>query len=174
MAAPNFMRRISFLDGQILHDFHLNIMQRNIAESIKEKVVKERYDMLLMTSNYDYYFCDPLVNETFKDPSSSAKLNFLTFSAHEGNWISPLLKLPEVTDEIYVYASFEDFPLSNAFIDFHYRISKESPWIQIRPDEAIPVGVNGTQYVQLMIQCRYSGNIRPTLYDYAIFSRKLM
>lgn len=172
MATPNFMKRISFLDGQILHDFHLNIMQKNIAEAIKEKVTKERYDMLLMTSDYEYYFCDPLINETYKHPDSTAALNVLTFTLYEGSWISPVLTLPEITDEIYIYANYEDYPADGALVKFYYRVAEANPWQEVAVDTPIPIA-GGTKYVQIMMDIQYTGTTRPTVYDYCVMSRKM-
>lgn len=166
-----YLKRIAFLDGQILQDFHLNIMQRNIAEAIKQKVTQERYDLLLMTSNYDYYFCEPLINETNRDTSSDALLNNLTFTVHEGSWVSTMLELPEVTDELYIYSNFEDFPENAARVKFFYRTSTGNIWREVGVDKPIPVA-GGTKYVQVKAELTYTGTIRPTLHDFAVMSRK--
>ena len=166
-----YLKRIAFLDGQILHDFHLNIMQRNIAESIKQKVTQERYDILLMTSNYDYFFCEPLIDTSNRDSSSDADLNNLTFTVHEGSWITSMLELPEVTDEIYIYANFEDFPDRNAKVKFFYRTAVTNAWREVNVDTAIPVA-GGAKYIQLKSELTYTGTVRPTLHDFALLSRK--
>lgn len=166
-----YLKRISFLDGQILHDFHLNIMQRNIAEAIKQKVTQERYDILLMTSNYDYYFCESLIDNSNRDSSSDAILNTLTYTVHEGSWVSTMLELPEITDEFYLYANFEDFPEKLARVKFFYRIATTNAWREVSVDTAIPVST-GTKYIQVKAELTYTGTVRPTLHDFAIMSRK--
>ena len=173
MSTPNYMKRIAFLDGQILHDFHLNIMQKNIAEAIKEKSMRERYDLLLMTSNYDYYFADPLINTEYRDPNSTAELNELTFTFYEGKWISKLIEIPETTPEFYFYCNYEDYPTDNAYVNFYYRTNNDSstPWTKIDPDTPIYLPGAGAKYLQIMIECVYSGTIRPVVYDYAIMTK---
>lgn len=166
-----YLKRIAFLDGQILHDFHLNIMQRNIAEAIKQKVTQERYDILLMTSSYDYYFCEPLINTDNRDASSDADLNMLTFTIHEGTWITNMLELPELTDEFYVYANFEDFPERNARVRFYYRTAVTNTWREISVDTSISVP-GRAKYIQLKAELTYTGTVRPTLHDFALLSRK--
>lgn len=166
-----YLKRIAFLDGQILHDFHLNIMQRNIAEAIKQKVTQERYDILLMTSNYDFYFCESLIDETNRDASSDAVLNTLTFTVHEGSWITPILELPEVTNEFYIYANFEDFPSRDARVKFFYRTANSNPWREVNVDTAVPIP-GGTKHIQVKAELLYTGTVRPTLYDFAIFTQK--
>lgn len=166
-----YLKRISFLNGQVLHDFHLNIMQRNIAEAIKQRVTQERYDILLMTSNYEYYFCEPLIDETNRDASSTANLNNLTFTIHEGDWVTPILELPERTDEVYIYSNFEDFPSNGAVVKFYYRVAATDTWRPINVDTATPIA-GGTKYIQLKAELAFVGTTRPTLYDFAIFTRK--
>src|SRR5690606_33184567 len=80
----DYMKRIAFLDGQVLHDFHLNRMQKNIAEAIKLKTTRERYDMYLLVSPYQMYFHDALVSEDFRHSASTATLNNLSFSFSSG------------------------------------------------------------------------------------------
>ena len=164
-----YLKRIAFLDGQVLHDFHLNIMQRNIAEAIKQKVTQERYDILLMTSNFEYYFCEPLIDESNRDPSSDALLNNLTFTIHEGSWITSMLELPEVTDEFYIYANFEDYPDSDAKLKFFYRTATTNTWREVNVDTAIPLE---TKYLQVKAELLYTGTVRPTLHDFAVMTRK--
>lgn len=164
------MKRITFLDGQTLHDFHLNIMQKNISEAIKQKTTYERYDMLMLLSPYNYYFCEPFVSNDNRHSNSTAELNPLTFSISSDEWITPLLELPENTSELYILANYEDFPASNCFVDFYYRTAETMNWIKVNVDSSIVLPTQ-TKYAQVKVHCRYTGNVRPTVYDFALMSK---
>jgi hypothetical protein len=170
MATPNYMKRITFLDGQVLHDFHLNIMQKNIAEAIKLKTTMERYDMLLLVSPYNYYFAEPFINTENRDPSSTAQLNPLTFTINADSWVTPVLELPAVTDEIYLLANFEDFPNQNSFVNFYYRTSPTNNWIKVTVDTPIYLPTP-SKFIQIKVECTYSGTVRPTVYDFAVLAK---
>ena len=161
------MKRITFLDGQILHDFHLNIMQKNIAEAIKVKTTLERYDMLLLVSPYNYYFAELFIDESNKHSDSTAQLNTLTFSINSDEWITKLLELPAATDEICIQASYEDFPEQKSFVHFYYRTSEINSWEKIDVDKPIYL-ISPTKYLQIKVHCVYDGTIRPTVYDFAV------
>ncbi|MBR2246172.1 hypothetical protein [Oceanobacillus profundus] len=165
MEAPKHMERISFLDGQILHDFHLNNMQRNIAESVKVNATKERYDILMLVSPYNFYFAEPFVNTKYRHQSSTANLNTLTFSINQDQWITPVMELPESTNEMYLYAEYVDNPEDKSFVDFYYRTGEGNNWIKVDVDT--PIYMPATKYIQLRIDCKYEGTTRPTIYDFA-------
>ncbi|WP_067924157.1 hypothetical protein [Alicyclobacillus shizuokensis] len=167
MATPNYMTRISFLDGQILHDFHLNIMQSNIAEAIKLKTTTERYDMLLLISPYNYYFAEPFVDTTNRDASSTAELDTLSFSINQDSWITPMMQLPEDASEIYLLCNKQENPDYGATVSFFYRTSSTGSWIPIEPDTQTPLGTT-TRFIQLKATCNYTGTVRPILYDFCL------
>lgn len=166
METPRHMERISFLDGQILHDFHLNNMQRNIAEAIKTKTTKERYDMLMLVSPYNYYFAEPFVSTKYRDPSSTAQLDSIRFAINQDRWVSTILELPEASEEFYLYSEFEDNEAEYSFVDFYYRTGDGNSWVPIEVDT--PIYMPSTRYFQLRIDCRYSGTTRPLVSDYAV------
>ncbi|CDQ41821.1 hypothetical protein [Virgibacillus salexigens] len=166
MDVPKHMERITFLDGQILHDFHLNNMQRNIAEFVKTKTTKERYDMLMLVSPYNYYFAEPFINNNHRDSSSTAELNSLRFSINQDQWITNFMELPVATEEFYILSEYENNPDSNSYVDFYYRTSPTNSWIKIDVDA--PVYMPLTKYFQLQVDCRYSGTTRPEVYDFAV------
>jgi hypothetical protein len=167
MATPNYMKRIAFLDGQVLHDFHLNTMQKNIAEAIKLKTMYERYDMLLLCSPYKFYFAEPFVDESYKDPSSTAVLDTLSFSIKSDSWISKLLELPATTDEIYLLANKEDDKTNGATVEFFYRTNTSGPWTSISTDTAIYLP-SPSKFIQVKVDCKYTGTVRPVVYDYCL------
>lgn len=166
METPRHMERISFLDGQILHDFHLNNMQRNIAEALKAKTTKERYDMLLLVSPYNFYFAEPFINTKYRHSDSTAELDNIRFAIFQDTWISTLLELPEATDEFYLYSEYEDNPAQESYVDFYYRTGEGNSWIPIEVDK--PIYMPSTRYFQLRIDCRYMGTTRPLVTDYAV------
>lgn len=166
METPKHMERISFLDGQILHDFHLNNMQRNIAEALKTKTTKERYDMLMLVSPYNFYFAEPFINTKYRDQTSTAQLDTIRFSINQDRWISTIMELPKTTEEFFLYSEFEDNKEDNSFVDFYYRTGEENSWIQVDIDT--PIYMPSTKYFQLRIDCRYSGTTRPQVSDYAV------
>lgn len=163
----DFMKRIAFLDGQVLHDFHLNIMQKNIAEAIKLKTTRERYDFYLLVSPYRMVFMEPFVNTTDRSPNSTATLNQTSYSISDGSWESTLLELPALTDEFYILSSFEDFPNNGAHVNFYYRNAEGSQWIPVDVNTPTYLPVP-RQYFQIKVECLYTGTVRPTVYDYAL------
>lgn len=165
--ATDYMKRIAFLDGQVLHDFHLNTLQKNVAEVIKLQSTRSKYDMYLLVSPYNMYFAEPLVSNADRDPNSSATLNQLTFSFSSGTWESNLLELPENTEEICLVSNYEDFPSQGAHVYFSYRTSLAGSWIPVTPDAPINLSVP-KRYFQIKAECHYTGTIRPTVYDYAL------
>lgn len=167
MATPNYMKRIAFLDGQVLHDFHLNSMQANIAEAIKLKTMYERYDMLLLVSPYKYYFAEPFVETKYRDPSSTAILNPLSYTINADSWITPLLELPAMTDEICLLANYEDDLANGSTVKFYYRTSTSSPWTEAKIDFPIYL-TSPSKFLQVKADCNYSGTVRPVIYDFAV------
>ncbi|HDX9674213.1 hypothetical protein [Bacillus cereus] len=168
--ATDYMKRIAFLDGQVLHDFHLNMMQKNIAEAIKLKTTRERYDMYLLVSPYDMYFCEPFINNTDRDGNSTAALNTLSFSINSGAWESSLLELPLPTEEINLVSNFEDYPSKGAYVKFYFRSSKTADWQEIRVDQPILLETP-RKYIQIKVECTYTGTVRPSVYDFALMWR---
>jgi hypothetical protein len=163
----DYMKRIAFLDGQVLHDFHLNIMQKNVAEAIKLQTTRSKYDFYLLVSPYNMYFYEPFISNNERDPDSNAVLNQLSFSISAGSWESNLLELPAPTDEINLAANFEDYPDKGAYVNFYYRTAKGNSWIPFQPDQPIYLPVP-KKYFQIKVECSYTGTIRPTVYDYAL------
>lgn len=165
--ATDFMKRIAFLDGQVLHDFHLNIMQKNIAEAIKLKTTRERYDFYLLVSPYNMYYHESFVGNEDRDPESTATLNTLQFSISQGSWVSNLIEIPSPTEEINLVSNFEDYPSQGAHVNFYYRTAKGNEWIPITPDQPVLLPVQ-KKYFQIKVECLYTGTIRPSVYDYAL------
>lgn len=167
MATPNYMKRIAFLDGQVLHDFHLNTMQKNIAEAIKLQTMYERYDMLLLCSPYRFYFADPFVDTGYRDPSSTSELDTLSNSIKADSWISTLLELPATTDEIYLLSNSDVDQANGAAVDYYYRVNTSRPWTKISTDQAIYLTAP-SKFIQIRIDCNYTGTVRPAVYDYCL------
>jgi hypothetical protein len=167
MATGNYMKRISFLDGQVLHDFHLNTMQANIAQAIKQKTMFERYDMLLMVSPYSMYFAEPFIDTKYRDPSSAAILDTLTYSIKSDAWITTLLELPSPTSEIYLYSNYEDDPANGATVKFYYRTANVGPWTEATVDMPIYLPTL-SRNIQIKVDCVYTGTTRPIVYDFCL------
>ncbi len=167
MATPNYMKRIAFLDGQVLHDFHLNNLQKNVAEAIKLKTMYERYDMLLLCSPYKFYFAEPFVDEAYKDPTSTAALDTLSNSIKADSWISVLHELPAATDEIYLLSNAEIDAANGATVDYYYRTNTGSAWRKFSTDTATYFTTN-SKFIQIRIDCKYTGTVRPAVYDYCL------
>lgn len=163
-----YVKRIAFLDGQVLHDFHLNYMQRNFAEALKRKTTQERYDFYLLVSPYSMYFCEPFVDQSQRDASESTdSWSALEFSNSSGAWVSKLLELPAVTSEINLVSNFEDYPSQGANVNFYYRTAVGNQWIPITPDQPVYLDVP-KKYFQIKADCVYTGTIRPRIFDYAL------
>jgi hypothetical protein len=167
MATGNYMKRIAFLDGQVLHDFHLNTMQANIAQAIKLKTMYERYDLLLLVSPYKMYFAEGFIDTKYRDPSSTAVLNTLTYSINADSWITPLLELPAPTTEICILGNYEEDPDHGATVQFSYRTSTGAPWTKANPDLPIYLALP-TKFIQLKVDCLYTGTTRPIVYDFCL------
>jgi len=163
----DYMKRIAFLDGQVLHDFHLNIMQKNVAEAIKLQTTRSKYDFYLLVSPYNQYFMEAFVNNNERDPNSTAALNQLSFSFSAGSWESTLLELPSTTNEICLVSNFEDYPSQGAYVKFYYRTAMGNTWIPILPDDPTYLSVP-KRYFQIKVECTYTGTIRPSVYDYTL------
>ncbi|PVC75063.1 hypothetical protein C2I27_04025 [Priestia megaterium] len=163
----DYMKRIAFLDGQVLHDFHINLLQKNVAEAIKLQTTRSKYDFYMLVSPYKMYFMEPFVNEDEKDANSTAVLNQLAFSINAGSWESTLLELPQVTEEICLVANFEDYVTKGAFVKFFYRTGKDNDWIPLQPDIPTYLAVP-KKYIQIKAECTYTGTMRPALYDFAL------
>lgn len=163
----DYMKRIAFLDGQVLHDFHLNIMQKNVAEAIKLQTTRSKYDFYLLVSPYNMYFMEPFISNNDRDANSTAVLNQLAFSVSAGSWESSLLELPAVTEEICLVSNFDDYPNQGAYVRFFYRTAIGNDWTPIQPDAPTYLKVP-KKYFQIKVECSYTGTIRPAVYDYAL------
>lgn len=161
-----YIKRISFLDGQILQDFHLNNMQRNIAEAFKDLTVKERYDMQMLVSPYNYYFAETFINNNNRSSESTAEIDTMRFVIEQGSWITRMLELPEATDEFYLLSEYEDNEKEQNKVEFYYRTHVDNPWIKIEVDT--PIYIPQTKYIQIKVDCLFTGTTRPTVYDFAV------
>lgn len=165
--ATEYLTRIAFLDGQVLHDYHLNLLQRNTGEAIKAKTTQERYDMYLNLSPYNGYFADAFTTDQYRSSLSSAVRNTLTMAIEADEWISVMHELPEAATEIYLLAAYEENIPQNATVYFSYRTTTNGAWIDAPIDRAIPLAT-ASRYVQIKIRCAYLGSVRPSVYDYAL------
>jgi hypothetical protein len=166
--STDYMKRIAFLDGQVLHDFHLNLMQKNVAEAIKLQTTVSKYDFYLMVSSYNMYFVESFVDKSNCDTAATtAQLNTLSFSISSGSWESNLLTLPDLTEEICLVSNFEDNIAQGAYVKFYYRTAKGNTWIPITPDMPTYLPVQKRDF-QIKAECTYTGVIRPAVYDFAL------
>lgn len=163
----DYVKRIAFLDGQVLHDFHLNLMQKNIAESMKLQTSRSKYDFYLLISPYKMYFMETFISDQDRDPNSTAMLNQLSFSISDGSWETTLLEFPELMEEMSLVLSYEDYPEQGAYINFYYRTAKENAWIPFLPDEA-NYFTEPSKHMQLKLECITTESIRPVVYDFAL------
>lgn len=163
-----YVKQIAFINGQVLEDFHLNMMQTNFADAMKHKSVRDRYDTLILVSPYNYYFMESFVDNTDRDPSSTAQRDALSYCIRQGNWITPFLQLPTAAQEVCIYASYEDNPALSANVKFYIRTLEDGFWQQVQVDYPVKMPAN-TRNIQIKAECTYTGTIRPELYDFALF-----
>lgn len=161
------MERIAFIDGQNLHDYHLNQMQGNIAEGIKRKTTVERYDQYLLLSPYSVYFAEDFTSDDYRSSASSAIRNKLTMMVEADAWVSVMLELPEQAEEIYIVSKFWEDQANGATVQFSYRTTTNGAWIAMPVDTGILLSTK-SRYVQIKVQCNYAGQVRPAVADYAL------
>ena len=123
--------------------------------------------MYMLVSPYNYYFAEPFIDNTNRDPSSTAELNPLTFTINSDSWITTMLEFPVATDEIYLLANYEDYPKQSCYVNFYYRTSVANNWIKVAVDTPIYLPVP-SKFAQIKVECVYSGTVRPTVYDFAV------
>jgi hypothetical protein len=117
--------RIKFEDGKVYHGYHWNRMQENIAHEIKERDVIRFYDTMLITTDLNYSFTDPLTDTVKTDTGASSNMDFddyeLKYIADEGvtycAYVSQEVTLPESTKEVKVNVNSEDIP-DSATVDY--------------------------------------------------------
>lgn len=166
-----FIKQIAFINGQVLEDFHLNMMQTNFADALKHRSVRDRYDTLLLVSPYNYYFMESFVDNTDREASSTAVRDALSYTIRQGDWLTPFLQLPSAAEEVCVYASFEDNPALSANVKFYIRTIENGFWQEARVDYPVRLPKN-TRNIQIKAECRYTGTVRPELYDFALFIKQ--
>lgn len=161
------MERIAFIDGQPLHDYHLNQLQRNVAEGIKRKATIERYDQYLLLSPYSVYFAEDFTSDKYRSSASNAVRNTLTMSIEADNWISVMHELPDQAEEIYIVSKFWEDRANGATVEFAYRTTTNGAWIPMPVDTGILL-TNKSRYIQVRVSCKYTGQVRPVVTDYAL------
>lgn len=161
------MERIAFIDGQNLHDYHLNEMQSNIAEGLKRKMTLERYDTYLLLSPYSVYFAEDFTTDEFRNTASSAIRNKLTMAIEADTWISVMHELPEQAEEIYLVSKYWESRANGATVAFSYRTTTNGSWVPFPVDTGILLATK-SRYIQIRVQCGYTDQVRPAVVDYAL------
>lgn len=161
------LERIAFIDGQNLHDYHLNQMQGNIAEAIKRRATQERYDQYLLLSPYSVYFGEDFTTDEYRSSTSTAVRNKLTMMVEADAWISVMHELPEQAEEIYIVSKYWEDKANGATVQFSYRTTTNGAWIPIPVDTGVLLS-SKSRYVQVKVQCNYAGQVRPAVADYAL------
>lgn len=161
------MQRIAFIDGQPLHDYHLNQLQSNVAEGIKRKSTIERYDQYLLLSPYSVYFAEDFTTDTYRSSSSTAVRNKLTMSIEADNWVSVMHELPDLAEEIYIVSKFWEDRTNGATVEFAYRTTTNGAWIPMPVDTGVLL-TSKSRYIQIRVSCNYTGQVRPVVTDYAL------
>lgn len=166
-----FIKQIAFINGQVLEDYHLHMMQTNFSDALKHKSVRDRYDTLLLVSPYNYYFMESFIDNADRHSSSTAVRDALSYCVRQGDWITPFLQLPSGAEEICMYASFEDNQALSANVKFYIRTVEEGFWQEARVDYPVKLPKN-TRNIQIKAVCSYFGTVRPELYDFAMFVKQ--
>lgn len=161
------MEQIAFIDGQPLHDYHLNQLQTNVAEGIKRKSTIERYDQYLLLSPYGYYFGEDFTTDRYRSSTSTAIRNKLTMAIEADTWVSVMHELPEQAEEIYIVSKFWEDRANGATVDFAYRTTTNGAWIPMPVDTGVLLTAK-SRYVQIRVRCNYTGQVRPVVTDYAL------
>lgn len=161
------MERIAFIDGQKLHDYHLNQMQKNVAEGIKRKATIERYDQYLLLSPYSVYFAEDFTSDDYRSNGSTAVRNQLTMTVEADAWISVMHELPDQAEEIYIVSKYWEDVTNGATVQFSYRTTTNGAWIPMPVDTGVLL-TSKSRYVQVKVQCNYAGQVRPIVADYAL------
>lgn len=161
------MERIAFIDGQDLHDYHLNNLQKNVAEGIKRKATIERYDQYLLLSPYYVYFAEDFTSDEYRSAASTAVRNTLTMMVEADAWISVMHELPDLAEEIYIVSKYWEDKANGANVEFSYRTTTNGAWVPIPVDTGVVLPTK-SRYVQIKVQCNYAGQVRPAVVDYAL------
>ena len=161
------MERIAFIDGQVLQDFHLNEIQSNVAEGIKRKATTERYDMYLLLSPYSTYFVEDFTGDAYRSNQSTAVRNKLTMAIEADTWVSAMLELPDLAEEIYLVSKYWENKAAGATVSFAYRTTTNGAWVPMNVDTGVLLPTK-SRYVQIRVQCGYTGQVRPAVVDYAL------
>ena len=166
----SFVKTISFLDGQILEGRHLNLIQKNFAEGIKRRGVEYKYDTYILVSPYKYYFYEPFVDTKNRHKDSTSTIDQVRFVISSGEWITPMLTLPEPTKEVYLTASSDYNIQRGSLVEVFYRTLDAPDWKKFNADEPLYF-TSQIENIQVKLKLSYTGSERPDVADFALFIR---
>lgn len=164
-----YIKKIIFANGQILQDFHLNILQDNVSKALKIKTTRERYDLMLMLSKYQMYFSEDFTSTTFRDSSSTAIISDYNYAVSSGNWITAPLFVPpdQKINEFLVLANLEEYNSVGSIVNLYYRTSTSEAFQLIARD--FPVFFSSPKaMIQIKFEMIYTSTVRPSIFDFAV------
>lgn len=163
--------RQQFHDGQVVHDYHLNGLQLEIAKEIKKRYLTNFYDLRLLDSSYDYYFLEPVVDTSRRDSGSALLDNNLlvitntVLNATE-DWTTVALTLTQPTSEVMLFK--EDKVPDNTAIDYFYLDIDGSTWVPLQPETPVAASLST---IKLRVVLTASGQNKPQVEQFCLMWR---
>ena len=161
-----YIKKLLFVDGQVLHAHHLNKMQDSIAGAVKEKITIEKYDSILDFSKYKCYFLETFINTNFKSYLSSCTIDEEYIRLVDGEWVTPLLELPtsDLANEILILSSTE-IP-EGAFVKFYFRNNLTDTFEEINEKKTF---TTPKDKIQIKVKAISSATKDAYVNDFALF-----
>lgn len=168
-SVDGYVQRILFVNGQILHHYHLNVMQEQLSFALKEKTIRERYDTMLLFSPYKFVLFDALIDDRYKDPQSTAERNEYNFTFSNGFWLSKPFYFPAdaLVRSFMVMAGINENQDVGATVSISYRTTSNGLFVSPNSYGVVELN-NPTNFLQLKITCNTTGIAQPSVHDYAV------
>ncbi|WP_069590498.1 hypothetical protein [Neomoorella thermoacetica] len=163
--------RQKFHDGQVVHDYHLNGIQLEIAREIKKRYLINYYDLRLLNSPYIYYFLEPVIDTTRRDGGSAlldTDLLVITNTVLKAteDWTTLTMTLSQPTSEIMLFAEHK-IP-DNTAIDYYYLDVDGSTWLPLQPETPVAVTLSS---IKLRVVLTASGQSKPQVEQFCLMWR---
>lgn len=164
-----YVPKILFANGQILHHYHLNSMQDHTSKALKEKTTRERFDLMLLFSPFQYLLYDPLVDDRYRDSQSSASRSDYYFNFTSGVWLTKPFYFPSdaLLNSFMIIAAMEENKDIGSTVSISYRTT--SSGLFVSPDEYGFVTLTSpSNFLQLRFTCNTTGITKPAVFDYGV------
>jgi hypothetical protein len=163
-----YLKKLLFVDGQVLKAHHLDKMQDSIASAVKEKVTIEKYDIILDYSKYKYSFIEDFTTDFFKSSLSLCTVDKDYFRLVEGEWVTPLMELPASSsaNEIFVFVGKET-PIGTD-VKVYYRTSLLEVFEEINENKVLSATADK---IQIKIKAISSATENAYVNDFALMWR---